>query len=471
MSLNTLIPQPLPVYQSISDTYFCRKDCDYTNKTIVTSLRNLPSFILTRDTSLDNDFMFEQVDKGGNTITSFNVSQEPCIASVFTDEVLTDIIGFDFPESDIELKCGYFYIKITNGLNTWYTELIRFVDFQNVNSDYTKIEFRNDCNIQGVQIPFRLCPDFKFRFYLDELNGECCPTRSLEVETEQNQDLQEIEISKIYKKTYNLKTFLIPHFLVDAFYLMASISDNGEVNIFPKNENQNFYTGTCVKGISIEKIGEDAKCCFEQLNIAFQREDNLVINGCCGDINELECFVPTQSIIGLNESSGFLEDPGTLNIGDCFYISSASNPLMVQSNVQCISITEMNTHVGEVACWNGVCFSFSAPEQYTNSTQGSNTVVAELVGGVYIPMPNIIVNQQSAFGGILTSNIPDNYSGCLSVSDDNGLTFTDLGVFSSIELSNGVNVFLPGANTNVIYKLEAKNYNCTLGTTEKAHSF
>ena len=90
-----MIVQPLPIYKDLNDSYFIRKKCDYSNKTIVSSLVNLPSFILTRDTSIDNTFTFEQIDKDGNVCTSFTVNETPCLTSVYIDNVISDLVAFD----------------------------------------------------------------------------------------------------------------------------------------------------------------------------------------------------------------------------------------------------------------------------------------------------------------------------------------------------------------------------------------
>ena len=457
MSLNTLIPQPLPVYNNIEDSYFYRKDCGFKDKTIVSDLRHIPSFILNRDTSINSTFTFEQVDREGNVCTTFTISETPCFSNVFIGDDVKDIIAFDFPNTNIDLCCGYYHIKITDGNNIWYTELINFKDFNSLNSDYTKIEFANDCNIEGIQIPFRLCPDFRFRFYLNELNGECCPVRTLESEIEQDNLLQDVETSKVYKKSYNFKTFLIPHFLVDAFYLMSTITETGYVNIYPKKENQNIYTGTSVKNISIEKIGEDKKCCFEQLQISFQRENNIVNNGCCGDIGEVQCVTSEKTFFDITDSASqnFYENAG-LGIDDCFFINTDLNN----------TGNDWSSNVGKIAVWNGSSWNYT-DNTSTIVTNNVNGELYELSGGVFVRTPIMSVTNNGPGTAVLKASIPDGYLGSLCYSDD-GINFTDMGGYSTSDFSSGIAVI---GFPQRLFRVKINNYNCEELSNDVDHTF
>lgn len=454
MSLLKNTPQPVPIYSSIEESYFKNNDCNYNGKVVVSPLRNLPSFILIRPNSLDNAFSFEQLDSNGAFIKSFTViSRDICYSSIIEDGVLKDIVAFDFPFLNLELDCGYSYIKITNGTNVWYTELINFIDFDKSISKYTRIEYRNNCNITNSCVPYGLCEDFKFRFYLDELNGECCPERTLEVELETNNDLSEVESSSVYKKRYNLKSYYLPHYLVDSLYFMSQHCD---VNIFPKNELVSIHEGDCIKDITIEKIDEDNKCCFEQINISFQREEDIKNVGCCGDINEIPCLsVETEILAKTDAVDQAFYTSQNLAIGAEIFIESDLNP----------TVNDWANNVGNIATWNGSGWDYRTPTETYISIVG---VIYQYIGGLLELVPYGEITSTGIGTANLVAYIPDYYNAEVSFSIDGGLTFNKIGDYTQAQLLSGIG--LTGSSPR-FFRVRAFNYNCDDISTLLNHTF
>lgn len=468
MSLRRKIYQPLPFYSSFEETYYKNK-CQACANSFIYNTENLPSFILERDHNFNfSNFSLELLSyRDGSVVENVVTSYRPVITT-FKDEDgnLRDQIMFNNPDVE-KLPCGTYKIKVTDfgGGNVWYSELYKIEDINVFDLSHNKIEWRNSCPLNEVL--YDSYPDFRFGVYLQDITRICEPDYNFTRDVKRNNLAKEVAVLQTFEKSYKLSTGLIPEFLIDALGIMR-MSD--EVYIYPKGENVEEYNN-CVENIETSRPQWDNLGCSSNIDLNFTRDEMPVKTGCC---NSTKLICPDTSFVvnkGINESVCWLEDPGTLEVGDAVHVNSDCDPQSVSSNVPCLSIEDGNNHLNEIWVWNGTCFDFLPLKPYItvinnpNNPQLREECSAYFNGIGYFEIPKItLVDTGGGSGDLFVTFIPDDFYVEVSerINDTNG-PFDFNGIYTKNQIENGVSIN-GGSGNKWYYKVEVKNFNCNLGT-------
>jgi hypothetical protein len=459
MKLRRQLYQPLPIYETLEESYYKNK-CASCHSSVIYDKNHLPAFIIERENNFFNRFFdITLVNKDtGAEITDIETGLSPTIVT-YTDEEgnLTDQCLFKEIEVD-SLPCGYYRLKITDNDKTWYSEIYKIVDIDTAVLSHNKLQWRNDCYLNDIMYPD--APDFYFGTYLEDITKICEPDYEFELTVQKNNLGKERPKFQSMKKTYRLDTGLIPEYLVDAFNFMRI---HETIKIFPIGEDASVYDYS-VENFNTSNPSWTDNGCETNIEFRFVRDSSIIKTGCC-TVDKVACPDTSKIIINLNNAVCFLEDPGTLEVGDSFYVNQSCPPEQYSSNVPCISITEGNMHLNKIWTWNGTCFDFSDPVEYATAIINQNTNETATVyfgGSSYVRVPNIsIVSLNAVSINLFVTFIPFGFYAIVSESTDNGASWEFAGEHTKDEIENGITLFGTGS---YLYRVEVLNFNCNLGT-------
>ena len=412
----------LPFYTSLEKQNH-RKDYAYGNIFCLPCPdRKIIPFQIIRETSLNPITSVLLKTLSGTTFLNITANMVSTGLSVWTNS--TD--GYDviiYPgilPMAITTPEGRYYVEITDGVNTWYSEVFTIIRDL---SQYLKIEYYDNENLEFQDGAIEFASGFKFQVYLPTQLGR--PEYTFEDETTKR-DGYEFSTKQISEKTFKFN-FIAPEYLCDAMRVIR-LMDN--VTITSKGD---IYTADSF--LITPEWQEDGY--LAGVNAEFQCDTVLK--------KTAKGFVPT--LTG-DYNDDFDTDPGTPPLPDDPIVSStyeitlsASDGTVSGSGLDASGGTSVLTVVGTIT--NIHESSAITYDSFVPALAISGT-------GFYISEFNVIAQSRGIQIGderscIVTASYPDTTSKVITI-------YQKLNQVESISLAANCNplTFSAGANTGTL---------------------
>jgi len=448
-----MISQPLTFYTDATEVDYlkplCKDECVYELNAPNDSL--LP-FIIKRQSIPDpiNYFRIQCFD--GSGLVNIDPTKIVIAHSNIIDGIAYDYLVYDGQDIGITIDCGQHQAVINDSVNTWYSEIFTVGDWSAGNSPYVRVDYFNDCALEGV--PYDAIPSFNFYFFLNQGVTWGLPQVSQEIQSETDNFGREIQTSVKFDTLWLLQTGSIPLYLVNAWVFCVL----HETVTFTEENNGKVVTIT-----NVELTHEpDDNGCTNEIDLRFKIEPDIVQGSCCDDIAEQcgECIEELTSIqivdfeLAMNQ---LLVEALPPTVGDIYAIENDA--------LGCPSVDWCN-HLNELATWNGVDWDYSSPAEGDIAWKSPNFYW--FTSSVWTLIPNITTVTSI---GINSWNVIGDAHPCYFVrmefSYDGGTTWpTIAGYFTASEFSAGVDIASVAVPTHT--RAVMFNYNCPSITSKSA---
>ena len=443
-----MISQPLTFYTEATDVDYlkplCKDECVYElnapNDTI------LP-FIIRRLSSPDPVTGFKAQCYDGTGVVVLDPTKVVIAHSNIIDGISYDYLVYDGQSLGLTLDCGQRQVEVTDGTNTWYSEIFTVGDWSAGNSPYVRVDYLSDCALEGI--PYDAIPSFNFYFFLNQGVTWGLPQVSQEIQSETDNFGREIQTSVRFDTVWILQTGAIPMYLVDA-WVFCVLHDTVT---FTEENNGKVVTIT-----NVELTHEpDDNGCTNEVNLNFKIEPDIVQGSCCdediecGECIELATALEVQSFVLAIQQPTIEALPPA--VGETWAI--------INNATGCPSV-EWCDHLNELATWNGTGWDYTVSAEWD---------VAYFVGlgfatfrsSVWVVVP-LITSVTSVSTGVwnVRGNIHTCYYARIEFSYDSGVSWTeDAGYFTESEFSApaGVDIASKLSGPTDI-RIIMYNYNC-----------
>lgn len=212
----------------------------------------------------------------------------------FTDEDRVVYYGQEDLTNDLPL--GDYYLKITDGSQTWYTEVFRVLDFNRDefldNCVLTRLEYWSTCDVGETffRTTLQSAKQFKYVFYLDIEPGK--PEINY-IEEGEEDGLQNFHPDLLGVREDYVLQRPVPLFMLQAIsHLTLFQFDTATINIY----RHNGITDE-VQGIRVESEWQEPNGDFANTDVFFYPDVTVVVS-CCSDteLDEL-CIGTTAQVV------------------------------------------------------------------------------------------------------------------------------------------------------------------------------
>ena len=289
--LNYGISQPVRFYESLAHQN--KNKSGNTNVfRLVSPTKRLPPFQIRRDSSANqiSSILLVNVDTAASTdvLADINVADFKLYAFTTYDQ----IVNFGQMDLASTLDVGTYYMIVTDGTKTWYSEEITFRNFEpdslTASCMLTKFSYWSTCDIGSIFYRTTEAGDAQYKniMYLETGIG----TPSYEYEEEGEEDAEKVFYADFQKleKVYNIEG-VFPEFMVDALALMPlHLNRIGTVEV----QTYEGYTGTVSK-MTIDPEWQGNLGAFAKVSIDFATSFAVSTN-CCNVLEQVSnlCISP-----------------------------------------------------------------------------------------------------------------------------------------------------------------------------------
>lgn len=451
MALQNKIYQPLSFFERLDQISYNRKNCKgYCDFKHITTLNTLPSFVFVREAST-TDLQFFLRCPDSNVEQSITISTSDAGTFELDGECI-DYYFFNKPDFPEPSECGFKVIRVFDGVNEWFSDIIYFDDFDVDNPPYYRLEWKSTCDIPFL--PISAFPDFMFCFYLPI--GSCEVHSDYREEFDVDVDSNSIDVTLYSKriKRKKIQTNYVPEYVMDMLY---SIQDYNTINIFHPNKPTSDREELCIEDFKIDAAEPDDSDCNYLVTLSYQSTKQLTNSGCCNTLSKSACAEDYDIAVFGSYSPLDLSN----------LTPSASSTYYIVPGAACGC--EFDLHIGEFATYNGSSFNFNPPEDsaiYSIGTPLTSVVIYDGMTADFYPLVNFIFAQYNPISQEidLRSVLPKCYFGELLIEE--GATTTTVR-YTRQELYDGISIPV-NSGSSYDLTLTAKNLNCTdiVGATE-----
>ena len=358
----------LPIYDSITKQNRYKHFCDNMVWKMEIPSNKLPEFAYLRETNPVFTFTLYAKDLEGNIIDTFTAGELSPLLNIETytngTELVTLNSSFDSFGSSEQLPNGDYYLEMTDGVDTYYSEVFSYTGFDSEDRTcYSRLMVVNNCQINEFY------PQFTQNLYIQNDIG--LPEY---VETELNHETIENQVVVDFRKIDKTRKFFLygPEYLCDFFSLISMMD---QVVFYSQNETIEIENALC------DITWEETTNCEARINVTFT-VTSATKNTCCDPMQDLNIETPESVNVvakvncsegtwptGYAPSGGGADVPfvtGDLVLGCCdgnCFIYKYVNGLFVsqpQLNIQYTTVFDEN----EAEYWYYYSGGFNVPYLY-----------------------------------------------------------------------------------------------------------
>ena len=269
---------------------------------------------------------------------------------VYPFSTYDQIVHFGANNIDSTFDEGVYFIQITDGFSTWYSEDITFRTFDpddlSASCMITKFTYWNTCDIGGIFYRTTGQGDQQYKnvFYLDTSIG----VYEYEYEEEGEEDAQKVFYPDFQKleKVYNIQG-VFPPFMVDALALMPlHLNKLGKIEVYTYLG----YTGTVTK-MTVEPEWQGSFGAFAKVDIDFSTAFATSSN-CCDILEQVsDACIATQY-----EAKDTLAQNGALYLAGQYMKAGEVSPQDFEVGDYVLSYPPTIAGNLDVEKWNGTSF-------------------------------------------------------------------------------------------------------------------
>lgn len=373
------------------------------------------------------------------------------IANIGTVDVL-QYVGDTF---NYQIPCGDYYMVLSTGEASYFSEIITVKDFIPSQSPYTIIEWFNSCNISDVVYQSLYGSSFFNRIYVDGILSKPIYPFKEEGEEDGNNDLN-ILFQK-WEKQSALMVAKCPEFIVDSLTAIRLHDTVSLTKPLAKNQIEILDSFEVVKvETTLTQVFND---CATNTELLFLLKNKVIDATCCTTLLPATCKTCDYTVSTLDTLSGgyFLGTPFGLEFGFYSYIIEEFSPVFTLINIADIL----------------VCIT-SLPDES----------MLFLNGDIWVTVPSFITAScsQEALSFHLYAYLrtPDSYAKIVASGQDSGglyFTYEIPIIYTSAHLLSGVTISkasLPFVyNVGEVIEFYIYNYklNCDYGQTPNPITF
>jgi len=279
MELNYGIKQPLRIYEDPAHRVSQDKNFAQRHFAFLYPVDKIPPFQIERTAGLSPITSIQIVDEEGTKTEIINDLGADQL-SVFPFTTFDRLIHYGDATHSAGFAEGVYYLEITDGVNTWYSEDIDFKSIPETLGDcaYTKIVFWDTCDVGDIF--YRTLDQdgkqYKNIVYLDLKVGR--PQYEIGEEGEEDSRKKFIPESLKMSKLYSIEG-LFPEYFIDALYMLPLHTAESSVIEILTDKG---YTGV-VEHLEMPSVEwQDTFALWGKQEIIFSTASSLKLN-CCGE--------------------------------------------------------------------------------------------------------------------------------------------------------------------------------------------
>jgi hypothetical protein len=297
---------PFKIYTRLDAQVRFKRHCAYQNQFDLVSRTNrfLP-FIIKRDLTANQIKSWRVYDLDHRlkyTITPSDTSYE-----IFTLGSSQYLIYYGATISGLDMDCGEYYLKVSDNVSTWYSEVFTVKDFTVNDNPLAVLEWKHNHDVGDIIYQ----TGYLNRLYLDVELGE--PV--YETDEEVSKDIQgnEVDILIRTRKVYKTVIPALPEYIVDALSLSLQGADTITLTL---PENKEVISDIKQARVSVAWINDG---CFANVELSFKVEESLVSKTCndndlLTEVEVVESEDPDIQMVSLTNESGEDEEDGAFEV-------------------------------------------------------------------------------------------------------------------------------------------------------------
>lgn len=391
MNLHYGLHQPLRVYESAAHrNRFKVGNYGRPFKLYCPTSHVLP-FQIQRSPIVNPLTILKAIDTSDNSETDLLALMSVSETEIFPFPSYDQIVHYGIQELSAAIPQGEYYLEISDGVNTWYTEDITYVDFDPTlavkSCILTKITYWDTCDIGGILYRMKefnsFAPQYKNVLYLDTPIGNA--------EYEQEDDGEEDGEGNFYpdsikvEKRYGVEQIL-PEFMLDAAYLIPMhLTRTGTVEVLTEFG----YTGE-VDDMVVTHEWEGKFKVYAKSELRFSTNYILKTNCCEGEDPLTGCIRVAFEVVDCLEVGA---TPYTNFEYDTGEDPAVYAPLEIDHYVLIL-----NGGVKELKIYDGVTYS-DLPKQVSN---GADLMLLDELGRNAVPLDIYYFFAGTSLGWITT---------------------------------------------------------------------
>lgn len=276
------IKQPLVVYDSLDQQNRFREGYMSGGFTFISQNTKLPMFQIRRAAALGGVSSIKLVDLNDNDLLELLPAIDASDLDVFNFQTFDQIVHYGAIDLLTPIAEGKYYLKITSASKEWYTEEIKFIDFDADALDgcvASKLVYTRECDLAKTIFKTEALGGKKYIntvFFESEIN---IPEWPYSDDGEENSEgVFEADFRKS-EKSYSLEE-VVPEFFVDAMVLLPMFLEKGSVALYTKHKSM-----LEIHDIKVEPEWLDTNGVANRLNILIHTD--LVHDTNCCEVEEL----------------------------------------------------------------------------------------------------------------------------------------------------------------------------------------